>query len=518
MSRQKAIVTGPPDASAYAGFAQSLLNAGNATAALAAADAAIQLDPRHADALQVRGYALRRLGRLPEAADAWEHALAHDPHRAGLSVNLGILCAGLGRMSDAEHRMLRAIEIDPELKEAHASLGALYAALGRHALAERHCATAVSLDPTLVAAHRTRAAAASSRGDRTSARRHLSDALALRSTVIEPASSVSLRTVLVPLVNSSGNVPLRYLLPRTRNTLIKWGVEFAKPGDALQLPAYDVAFNGVGDADQDAALAKLSGLLPGCDRPILNSPDRISATRRDRLPALLGAVPGVLVPAVLRVSAANSPAEVARQAGWSGRLLVRPAGSHGGDGVVLIESQAGLDALPSDTDRYVTAFQDYRSPDGLWRKYRAIFVAGMVFPYHLAVSDQWLVHYWTAGMEHAASRREEERRFLENPAAALGHGAWDAVAAMGRTLGLDWGGIDFARHEDGRVIVFEANATMNVHPEDSDGVFAYKNPAVNAILDAFETMLQRTTLRARSSASSACPTPCSSSTLSVCSP
>ena len=115
----------------------------------------------------------------------------------------------------------------------------------------------------------------------------------------------------------------------------------------------------------------------------------------------------------------------------------------------------------------------------------------MVLPYHLAISEHWLVHYWTAGMEHAAGRRDEERRFLQDPAAVLGSGTWNAVAAIGRTIGLDWCGIDFARHADGRVIVFEANATMNVHPEDPDGVFAYKNPAVNAILDAFETMLER---------------------------
>lgn len=496
MSCQKAIVTSPVGASSYAGFAQSLLNAGNAAAALAATDAAVQRDPRHADALQVRGYALRALGRLPEAADAWEQALAEQPHRAGLSVNLGILCAGLRRMAEAEHWMLRAVEIDPDMKEAHASLGALYAVLGRHALAEQHCATAVALDPTLVAAHRTRAIVAASRRDHTAARQHLSAALALRSTVLEPAcGSPGARTVLVPLVNDSGNVPLRYLLPRTRNTLIKLGVEFARPGDALQLPAFDVAFNGIGDADQDTALAMLSTLLSGCGRPILNRPERISATRRDRLPALLGQVPGVLLPAVLRLSATDRPTEAARQAGLSGRLLIRPAGSHGGDGVILIESPTGLDALPPDTDRYLTAFHDYRSPDGLWRKYRAIFVGGMILPYHLAISEHWLVHYWTAGMEHAAGRRDEERRFLQDPAAVLGSGTWNAVAAIGRTIGLDWCGIDFARHADGRVIVFEANATMNVHPEDPDGVFAYKNPAVNAILDAFETMLERATAR-----------------------
>ncbi|MBV9750761.1 MAG: hypothetical protein JO157_18300, partial [Acetobacteraceae bacterium] len=127
-----------------------------------------------------------------------------------------------------------------------------------------------------------------------------------------------------------------------------------------------------------------------------------------------------------------------------------------------------------------------------WRKYRAIFVGGEVLPYHLAASEHWLVHYWTAGMDAHSARREDEARFLADPTATLGALAWDALRAIGPRIGLDWCGIDFACLADGRVLVFEANATMNIHPEDGRGPFAYKNPAVNAILDAFEAMLDRT--------------------------
>ena len=43
---------------------------------------------------------------------------------------------------------------------------------------------------------------------------------------------------------------------------------------------------------------------------------------------------------------------------------------------------------------------------------------------------------------------------------------------------------------DGRVLVFEANATMFVHPEDETGPLAYKNPAVRRITEAFQARLQ----------------------------
>ena len=40
-------------------------------------------------------------------------------------------------------------------------------------------------------------------------------------------------------------------------------------------------------------------------------------------------------------------------------------------------------------------------------------------------------------------------------------------------------------------MVFEANATMLVHPEAPTSPFAHKNPYVEVILSAFQAMLAR---------------------------
>jgi hypothetical protein len=42
---------------------------------------------------------------------------------------------------------------------------------------------------------------------------------------------------------------------------------------------------------------------------------------------------------------------------------------------------------------------------------------------------------------------------------------------------------------DGTVLIFEANATMLVHPEKPDGPLAHKNPAIERIIAAFAEML-----------------------------
>ena len=100
-------------------------------------------------------------------------------------------------------------------------------------------------------------------------------------------------------------------------------------------------------------------------------------------------------------------------------MLIRPIGTHGGEGVRRIEDPAELSAMTEQTGT-VTQFVDFRSSDGWHRKYRVVFVDGAMFPYHLAISRHWLVHHWTAGMESDPDRRAEEARFLANPHAVLG--------------------------------------------------------------------------------------------------
>jgi glutathione synthase/RimK-type ligase-like ATP-grasp enzyme len=78
---------------------------------------------------------------------------------------------------------------------------------------------------------------------------------------------------------------------------------------------------------------------------------------------------------------------------------------------------------------------------------------------------------------------------LQAPDVALGERAWRAIGQVGARLDLDYAGLDFSLLPDGRVLVFEANATMLVHPEAEDGEFAYKNPAVRRIVEAFQAKL-----------------------------
>ena len=307
----------------------------------------------------------------------------------------------------------------------------------------------------------------------------------------EPSDKPAAPVVLILSSTGKGNVPDQHLLPTTRYSRIFWFPE-SLPVHDDELPPYDIVFNAVGDLDAaPGAHALAAQFAKICKRPLLNQPNCVGRTSRTGVAELLQGCEGAVIPKVRKITRPASGWTQDACAGLSYPLIVRPTGGHGGEGVVLIERpEQFLSLVPDAPVIYATEFFDYRSPDSWYRKYRAIFIDRKPYPYHLAIGPNWLVHHWTTGMEQDAARREEELRFLTNPKAVLGDSVWATLEDIGATLDLDFAGIDFSVPQDGRLLLFEANPTMLVHPED-DPLFTYKNAAVQNILDAFDRMMAR---------------------------
>jgi tetratricopeptide (TPR) repeat protein len=483
----------PSATAARTGLALVLLDAGQAEAAVAEAAAALDLDPTLSEAWFARGAAALALRRPEEAIVALEWASSIDPSRAATQLTLGNAYAEADRAEGAERCLKAALALDPTLAAAHAGLGSVYLRAERRVAAERHSRQALALDPDMSVPHQNLASLLAGQGKLAEAKRHRDLAYAGRSLFVEPAPRPRL-IVLMPTTAESGNVPLDHLMPRDRFSRLRWVVEYAGEDQARALPPYDLVFNAIGDPDlAGPTQAPMRRLLEVCEKQVLNPPDAVSRTRRDAMPVLLEDIEGVVVPAVARIAAADIQlmglAGAIAHAGLAAPVLVRPIGSHGGKGLLLADTGPVLEALETSGDHYATAFHDYRSTDGYFRKYRVVFVDRRPYPYHLAISRDWLVHHESAGMAEDAARRAEEQRFVESPHSVLGEAAMTAVEAIGRRLDLDYAGVDFSILPDGRVLAFEANATMLVHPEAHDGVYAYKNGAVAAIVEAFEAML-----------------------------
>ncbi len=483
-------------------LAHGLLRARRAAEAVIPAEQAVALAPGDPAAAAARDAVMAALAAGDPELVRLELTCALDPDDGSAQLALGEAYATLGRPMDAERHLKRALG-QRRAREAHADLSALYLSVDMLDAAEHHAHQALALDPeaadatTHAMARQTLAGVLRHRGDPVGAARQLDLACVRQSLYRQPAPACPF-TILVLVTRTDGNLPYKALLPPAYFDYAVWYMEHARPEQAAELPPYHLVLNAIGDPDAARASSAMVGAFTAaCARPVLNPPACIGPTARDRLAETLAGIDHTHVPKTVRVAAgefADGGLALRLAAeGLEAPVLIRPAGTHGGEGLFLAADSEDLplDALADGADRYVSQFHDYRSDDGFYRKYRMIFVDRRPYPYHLAIGRQWMVHHQTTDMAGDAARRSEEMAFLSDPEAAIGARAMGAVTAIGRRLDLDYGGVDFAVTADGEVLVFEANATMLTHLEPAGGPFAAKNAYVQPILDAFRAHVAR---------------------------
>jgi hypothetical protein len=214
----------------------------------------------------------------------------------------------------------------------------------------------------------------------------------------------------------------------------------------------------------------------------------VRPTGRAANAARLASVPGVRAPRILTLP--RAALDGATVLGFP--LLLRAKGFHTGQHFLRVERAADMEAaaatLPGE-ELLAIEYLDARGSDGRTRKYRVMCMDGQLYPMHLAISAGWKVHYFTADMAQDAAYRAEEQRFLEDMPAVLGAPVMAALARIGEVLGLDYCGIDFALDGEGKVLLFEANATMVIIPPPPDAIWNYRRVPLERALDAARRML-----------------------------
>ena len=472
--------------------ARALLAGRRAAEAMMVVEAVLARRPDGAAAAALRAEILAAIAATDPALATLELTAVLQADRPDVHMELGHAYVDLDRPADAERCFKLALALVEDSADAHAALGALYLSVAIADGAEHHSRRALEIEPAHGLASQTLAAVLEASGRPEEAAQVLDRAYRRQALFPQPALTPRMR-VLVLATTSAGNVPYRLIMPNTLYDRLVWYMEYAREAERPAADRYDLVFNAIGDADLAGPSAEaVAEFLRTCPHPALNDPSKVARTRRDIIPGLLGDLPGVVMPRTVRRpdGAGDDLIASARATGLEAPFLLRPIGSHGGRDLILVtgEEPEPVRADPG-LDHYLTAYVDYRSADGLFRKYRMLFVDRVAYPYHLAISDHWLVHHETSGMVAFDARRTEEARFLADPRSVLGDQGMAAVAAIGRRLDLDYCGVDFSILQDGRVLVFEANATMLAHAEDPDGPYAHKNPFVTRIAEAFQAML-----------------------------
>ncbi|ARP90596.1 hypothetical protein CAL14_10050 [Bordetella genomosp. 9] len=439
------------------------------------------------------GRALTAAGRAREAIALLQRAAAESPLDVDVYRALAAALQADGQQADAASARIAVDAISRRCAVDLYHVGWVYANHRQWAAAGHWFERAILIEPGLFAAHIGLAWAL----------RQL-DKLAGTSTCrayrrlpafMEARSAPGRRTVLLLCSVAMANIPFRHFLPTARNRLLRRVLDDPSAKPRGREARHEVVFNVIGEPDLAAPSRQaLARIAQSSDRPLLNPPARVDRTFRPAIASLLGGIPHLCIPVTVRWrrdAAAGGVHDAIGRAGLGYPVIARPIGSHGGEGVVLIAGAHDRQPPPDAAEVYLTRYCDYRSADGFFRKYRVIFIDREPYPYHLAIGSHWLLHYATADMLSASWKTEEEHRFLRDPAAVLGRRAWDALHAVGRRMDLDYCGIDFSLLPDGRVLVFEANATMLARIEPEDDALRFKNAYVQRIHDAVETMLAK---------------------------
>jgi Flp pilus assembly protein TadD/glutathione synthase/RimK-type ligase-like ATP-grasp enzyme len=464
--------------------------------ALQLAQARAQVDPASTDLLFEQGYLLEQLGRVTEARSFYGRVLERVPtHLGALTQLAGLLLAG-DALAEAGALYLRTVQAHPNDIATRVSLGNLLFKANQVAAAREQFEAALRIDPAYRAAHAGLAYVMDQLGDMERAALYRSKAFSGQCMVNLPYRGPKQPIhVLLLMATTTGNVPTHRFLTNQIFERILVATEFYEPG--LPLPPHHLVFNAVGEADTSAAaLAGAAAVLANTKAPVINPPSAVLATSRQAVAERLAAVPGVVTAKTLLLKRErllqSDAATVLAEQGLRFPLLLRTPGFHGGQHFVRVEAMAGLveavGSLPGD-ELLVIEYLDARGADGQSRKYRVMLIDGKLYPLHLAISQDWKIHYFSADMAESPENRAADEAFITDMPKVLGAAAVGALERVQEILGLDFGGIDFGLNDRGEILIFEANSTMSVVVPDPDPRWDYRRPAVRRIYEAVLRML-----------------------------
>lgn len=407
-------------------------------------------------AANTAGIDLRAAGKLQEAISAFRAGVEQYPQNAALRQNLAqaLYEAGDNAGAIAEHR--RVLGIDSHNVASHLALYELLQITGDRVIALAH--QRLALEDQRLYSH------------------------------IAPHEARSVLLLCAP-GDWQTNIPIDFVLDQDTTTVHKLYLLNAAYLASDSLPRYDILWNTIAESPESHPYLDIaSRAMAAQKRPTLNAPARVVATGRARLAHTLSGT-SAHVPVVKELA---RELVAAGDIGIPFPVIARPVGSHAGSGLQKLNSREECDHYVNQhlaDAYYVSEFVDYVSADGFYRKYRIQFVDGVPYPVHLAISPQWMIHYYNAPMSEHQWMRDEEARFLADIKSAFRGGAYDELLAINQAVGLEYFGIDCSLDNEGHVLVFEADPAMLVHASDPISLYPYKHEFIPRIFRAVERMI-----------------------------
>lgn len=244
-----------------------------------------------------------------------------------------------------------------------------------------------------------------------------------------------------------------------------------------QIPQPDFIINNHVNGDvllAEGNLEAVARFVESFAVPIVNHPAKALPTVRDLSAQLLAGIVGVRTPRTARFSRLGKTSEaLAREieGQLNYPLITRRLAAQEGKGMNKIDTRQELIEMLSRADCpdsfFVTEFIDSRGQNQFYRKLRAAIVQNEIIIVRVDYDTFWRIYARKSDDRVAfyLSNRhllEEEQRICTDPERELGQRVTHSLRAIRERIPLDVFGIDFDVDADGKVVFYEANATMNL--------------------------------------------------------
>jgi len=252
-------------------------------------------------------------------------------------------------------------------------------------------------------------------------------------------------------------------------------------------------------------LSKTRALIEAIGAPLINAPEPAAQCTRDLNSTRLSGITNMLVPRVSRFRRDvkrldELVAAIEKKSAYP--MIVRTTAEQQAANMTLVHARAELREvlrrLPK-SQIYVNQYVGALRRDGFYRRIRAAFVDGVPIIIRADYTQDWIVRSRTKiPLEPYRDQPDllaDANDIISRPYDRLGAPAMEALDAVGRSIPLDIFGMDFDVDDEGRVVFFEANASMNFF-RVSKGTkeFPYPPEAQSRLISHIERLLHRKTL------------------------
>ena len=265
------------------------------------------------------------------------------------------------------------------------------------------------------------------------------------------------------------------------------------------LPPHSLILNTIAEPDvEGSSLDALREYLErNADTIVINRPEQVADTARDRNATRLAGIDGLTFPRTQRVRFDNAaPDRVARMVDeleFTYPFLIRRAGTQTGRSFARIESREDLDTYVAERLNSTYFLIEYRKilwKDKLFRKLRLFHIDGEFYLVVCHLDKVWNVH---GGNRKTIMRGDEtlmaeEKSFLKDWKSYVGARNAACIEKVAERTKLEFFGMDFTVDQDGGLFIYELNPAMR-HSFDHARNFPYKLPYDQAISNAFQAMV-----------------------------